>query len=78
MSDYKTVNPATGETVREFPTLDAAGVEQALARVTSGFATWRATPVEDRAEVVTRIAELFVERERRARARSPPRRWASR
>ena len=39
MSDYKTVNPATGETVKEFDTLDDQGVEQALARVTSGFTT---------------------------------------
>ena len=34
MSDYRSVNPATGETVREFPTLDSDGVEQALSRVT--------------------------------------------
>jgi succinate-semialdehyde dehydrogenase/glutarate-semialdehyde dehydrogenase len=62
MSDYKTVNPATGETVREFPTLDDAGVEQALARVASGFATWRATSVADRAAVLTRVAALYDER----------------
>ncbi len=62
MSDYKTVNPATGETVEEFPTLDDQGVEQALARVTSGFATWRATAPVDRAAVLTRVSELYDER----------------
>ena len=30
MANYKTVNPATGETVREFDTLDDAGVEARL------------------------------------------------
>ena len=56
MTDYKTVNPATGETVKEFETLDDQGVEQALARVASGFTTWRATSPADRAAVLTRVA----------------------
>ena len=43
MSDYRTVNPATGETVKEFDTLDDQGVEQALSRAASGFEQWRAT-----------------------------------
>ncbi len=62
MSDYQTVNPATGETVREFPTLDADGVEEALSRVASGFASWRATSAEERAKVLTRVSELYDER----------------
>jgi succinate-semialdehyde dehydrogenase/glutarate-semialdehyde dehydrogenase len=62
MTDYKTVNPATGETVREFPTLDEQGVEQALSRAHSGFSTWRATPVADRAAVLSTVARLYDER----------------
>ena len=62
MSDYRSVNPATGETVREFPTLDSDGVEQALSRVTSGFAAWRATPVADRAAVLSAVAAAYSER----------------
>jgi succinate-semialdehyde dehydrogenase/glutarate-semialdehyde dehydrogenase len=62
MSDYKTVNPATGETVKEFPTLDDQGVETALARVTSGFQTWRATSPADRAAVLTKVAQAYDER----------------
>ena len=45
MTDYATVNPATGETVKEFETLDAQGVETALARVASGFTEWRRTDI---------------------------------
>ena len=62
MSDYKTVNPATGETVKEFPSLDAQGVETALARASSGFATWRATAPADRAAVLAQVARAYDER----------------
>jgi succinate-semialdehyde dehydrogenase/glutarate-semialdehyde dehydrogenase len=62
MSDYRTVNPATGETVREFPTLDDAGVQQALGRAHAGYLTWRETPVADRAAVLTAVAKLYDER----------------
>ncbi len=62
MTDYATVNPATGETVKEFETLDAQGVETALARVASGFTEWRRTTPADRAAVLTRVAELYDER----------------
>ena len=64
MSDYKTVNPATGETVREFPTLDDAG-RRAGPRAGSRRAspTWRATPPADRAAVLHRgRARLYDER----------------
>ncbi len=62
MSDYQTVNPATGETVKEFPTLDAHGVEEALTRAQSGFESWRQRAVADRAAVLTRVSEIYAER----------------
>ena len=62
MSDYRSVNPATGETLEEFPTLDGEGVEQALARAASGYDAWRATPVAERAAVLTRVAQAYDER----------------
>ncbi len=62
MSDYQTVNPATGETVKEFPSLDAQGVEEALTRAQSGFESWRQTPAADRAAVLTRVSEIYAER----------------
>ncbi len=62
MTTYATVNPATGEQVAAFPTLDEAGVEQALSRAASGYATWRATPVEERAAVLAKVAALYDER----------------
>ncbi|MEO7744745.1 MAG: NAD-dependent succinate-semialdehyde dehydrogenase [Actinomycetota bacterium] len=59
---YASVNPATGQTLQEYDLLDEAGVESALARTHSGFATWRATDVQQRAAVLTRTAELYLER----------------
>ena len=59
---YASINPATGQTLQEFDLLDGAGVESALARSHSAFATWRATDVQQRAQVLTRTAELYLER----------------
>jgi succinate-semialdehyde dehydrogenase/glutarate-semialdehyde dehydrogenase len=62
MSAFQTVNPASGETVREYPDLDDQGLQDALARVTAGFGVWRTTSVADRAAVLVRVAELYAER----------------
>jgi succinate-semialdehyde dehydrogenase / glutarate-semialdehyde dehydrogenase len=62
MTAYATVNPATGETVKEFDTLDDQGVETALSRVSSGFESWRRTAPAERAAVLARVAEMYAER----------------
>jgi succinate-semialdehyde dehydrogenase / glutarate-semialdehyde dehydrogenase len=62
MSTFATVNPATGETLEEFPTLDDQGVETALSRVRSGFEQWRTTSAADRAGVLSKVASLYDER----------------
>ncbi|AMM31187.1 Succinate-semialdehyde dehydrogenase [Sinomonas atrocyanea] len=59
---YRVLNPATGEVVETFPTATDADVESALASAQSAFESWRETPIEARAKVVSRIAELFTER----------------
>ncbi|MFE4499283.1 NAD-dependent succinate-semialdehyde dehydrogenase [Rhodococcus sp. NPDC056743] len=62
MANYKTINPATGETVREFDTLDDAGVEAALEKAHSGYLNWRKSAPTQRAQILTRTAELYNER----------------
>jgi succinate-semialdehyde dehydrogenase / glutarate-semialdehyde dehydrogenase len=62
MTAYQTVNPATGETVAEFPTLDEQGVEEALSRVRSGFDQWRSVPPAERSAVLATVAKLYAER----------------
>ncbi|MDO5618890.1 NAD-dependent succinate-semialdehyde dehydrogenase [Kocuria sp.] len=59
---YKTVNPATGQTVAEYEGLADDQIEDVLARAESGYAAWRATPIEERARLVTNLAELFKNR----------------
>ncbi|MGI9157134.1 MAG: NAD-dependent succinate-semialdehyde dehydrogenase [Marmoricola sp.] len=62
MATYASVNPATGETLREFDTLDQAGVEDALARAQAGYDSWRRTTPEERASMLSNVAKAYDER----------------
>ncbi|WP_238999412.1 NAD-dependent succinate-semialdehyde dehydrogenase [Segeticoccus rhizosphaerae] len=59
---FRVVNPATGELAQEFPNATDDDIQDALASAQSAFQSWRLVPIEDRATVVTRIAQLFTER----------------
>jgi succinate-semialdehyde dehydrogenase/glutarate-semialdehyde dehydrogenase len=60
---YATVNPYTGETEREFPFLEAGEVDGVVERAHAAFAEWRRRPVQERAAVVQRAADLMRERQ---------------
>jgi succinate-semialdehyde dehydrogenase/glutarate-semialdehyde dehydrogenase len=61
-------NPATGETLAEFPALSPADLERCLARAAAAAPRWRRTPVAERAAVVRRLGELLTaDRERLGR-----------
>lgn len=53
-----TVNPATGETVREFEPLDAAGIEKGLAEAQAAFEALHDTTFAQRGEWMRTAAEL--------------------
>jgi succinate-semialdehyde dehydrogenase / glutarate-semialdehyde dehydrogenase len=55
---YRTVNPATGQVVREFVPLSGDEAEALLARAHAAYLTWRQTPVAERAKLFLRFAEL--------------------
>ncbi|MBO3664855.1 NAD-dependent succinate-semialdehyde dehydrogenase [Microbacterium stercoris] len=59
---YSVVNPATGETLADYPEATDAQIQDALAAAHEGFLAWRSTPVAERAAVVRRAAELHRER----------------
>jgi succinate-semialdehyde dehydrogenase/glutarate-semialdehyde dehydrogenase len=59
---YQVTDPATGEVVQTFPFATDAEVEAAVAGSVAAYAPWKATPIEQRAAIVKRIAELFTER----------------
>jgi succinate-semialdehyde dehydrogenase / glutarate-semialdehyde dehydrogenase len=66
MSDYAVVNPATGETVKEYPTISDADLQDAIGRAhTAGYSWGLTTSVEDRAALVRRVGELHTEQRER-------------
>lgn len=62
MSRYRTENPTTGTVERTFEDLDRDGVLAAVGRAHAVHEDWRATSVEQRAEVLRRTADLYEER----------------
>lgn len=59
---YESINPATGERLRTYE-LDAnSDIEESLALVWSTWNEWRWTSIEERAEVLLRLATLLDER----------------
>jgi succinate-semialdehyde dehydrogenase / glutarate-semialdehyde dehydrogenase len=59
MTTFKSINPATGATLAEFPGHSPAEVEARIARGYATRAEWRRTPVAERAAAVARLAELL-------------------
>jgi succinate-semialdehyde dehydrogenase/glutarate-semialdehyde dehydrogenase len=59
---YATVNPYTGETVREFDTLSREQVDRAVAAAHDAFGRWRRRPISERAAIVRRAGELMADR----------------
>jgi len=59
---YATVNPYTGEVVREFEALDVAEVDAAVQAAHDAFGRWRHTAIDERAGIVRRAGELLAER----------------
>jgi succinate-semialdehyde dehydrogenase/glutarate-semialdehyde dehydrogenase len=60
-----TINPATGETIREFPELSDAEIETKLATAASTFRTYRRTSFAERAGWLRRAATLLEENKQR-------------
>jgi succinate-semialdehyde dehydrogenase/glutarate-semialdehyde dehydrogenase len=59
MSGIAAVNPATGERRTEYDTLDAAQVEELVARADSAARRWARTPLAERLAVVRRAGALL-------------------
>ena len=59
LTNALSINPATGETIGQYPFESAAALEAALARAAKGFATWRRTPLEQRAQALIALAKAL-------------------
>src|ERR1700728_1490044 len=68
MSIYAVVNPATGETVKEYPTITDDELRAAITRADEAHRGWSASSsIADRAALIRRVGALLVEhREHRA------------
>jgi succinate-semialdehyde dehydrogenase/glutarate-semialdehyde dehydrogenase len=63
MSMYAVVDPATGETLKEYPTITDDELRDAIARADHAHGEWSsAATVADRASLVRRVGELHAER----------------
>src|SRR3954464_1190261 len=60
---YAVINPATGETVKEYPTISDEDLRAAIARADDAHENWAgSSTVAERAALVRRVGELYVER----------------
>jgi acyl-CoA reductase-like NAD-dependent aldehyde dehydrogenase len=58
---YATVNPFTGETEQEFDVTPTEELDGIIGRAHAAYEQWRQRPVEERAGVIRRAAELMDE-----------------
>lgn len=56
-----TVNPATGETLAEYRTLDERGIDTALDLAQATYRDWRISPTERRTAVLKKLGDLYLE-----------------
>jgi succinate-semialdehyde dehydrogenase/glutarate-semialdehyde dehydrogenase len=60
---YAVVNPATGETVKEYPTISDEELRSAIARADDAHTSWAgSSTVAERAALVRKVGELHTER----------------
>ncbi len=65
MSTYAVVNPATGETIKEYPEISDGELRAAIGRADDAYRGWSgASSVGERAALVRRAGELHAERRR--------------
>src|SRR3954471_6927903 len=63
MADYAVVDPATGETIKEYPTISDSDLDTAIGRAHAAHEGWgKGKTVAERAAVIRRVAELHNER----------------
>ena len=63
MGKYAVINPATGETIKEYPDATDAEIQDAIASAQKAYSEWsRKTTIAERAALAQKAADLFRER----------------
>jgi succinate-semialdehyde dehydrogenase/glutarate-semialdehyde dehydrogenase len=57
--NFTSINPATGETLAQFPAHASSDIEVRLARASAAAPLWRYTPIAERAAMVGRLGDLL-------------------
>ncbi len=57
---FTSIDPATGERLKDYPALDAVGLEQAVARAAAAAPAWGARPLSERAALLRRAGEVLL------------------
>ena len=66
MADYAVVNPATGETIKEYPTISDEDLNAAIESAYETHREWsRSTTVEERAALIARVGAIHAEQRER-------------
>ncbi|HET7921681.1 MAG TPA: NAD-dependent succinate-semialdehyde dehydrogenase [Gammaproteobacteria bacterium] len=58
--NFKSINPATGDTIREYPQWDARELDAALAHTADTTPSWAATSLSDRTGLLHRAGEVLL------------------
>jgi alpha-ketoglutaric semialdehyde dehydrogenase len=58
---FDSINPASGDTIGEFPLSSAEDVDRAVAAAKAAFEDWRLVPAPRRGEILYRFANLLME-----------------
>jgi len=62
VTNYTVVDPATGKSIRDYPTMTAQELEEAVGAAASASEAWRITTISDRVALLRRVAQLYSER----------------
>ncbi|WP_206447051.1 aldehyde dehydrogenase family protein [Agrococcus sp. KRD186] len=62
MSEYRVTNPYTGEVVKEYPTATDDEIRAAIERAHAAYEPWAATPIAERAAILSKAADAFTSR----------------
>jgi succinate-semialdehyde dehydrogenase/glutarate-semialdehyde dehydrogenase len=62
MANYAVVNPATLTTVREYPDISDTDLKAAVERAHNAYRGWRKVSITERAEILSRVADLYEKR----------------
>ena len=54
-----TTNPATGDTIAEYETLDENGIDAKLEQAIRTYRDWRTSPIDERTKVLAKLGDLY-------------------